>query len=62
MPKSKYSWLLFDADGTLFDYESAEETAITKTFVQLGYEFSWFNPNNYIISIKMRSNFKVSTK
>lgn len=39
MIKSKYSWLLFDADGTLFDYDYAEETAIRNTFIQSGYEY-----------------------
>jgi YjjG family noncanonical pyrimidine nucleotidase len=28
----KYSWLLFDADGTLFDYDKAESAALRKTF------------------------------
>ncbi len=27
-----YEWLLFDADGTLFDYDGAEEKALTGTF------------------------------
>ncbi|MDR3625863.1 MAG: hypothetical protein P4L45_03475, partial [Ignavibacteriaceae bacterium] len=39
MQEFKYSWLLFDADGTLFDYNNAEETAIRKTFSQLGHEY-----------------------
>lgn len=29
---SKYTWLLFDADGTLFDYDAAEIAAIAQTF------------------------------
>jgi 2-haloacid dehalogenase len=28
----KYTWLLFDADGTLFDYDTAEKFALTSTF------------------------------
>jgi len=28
----RYSWLLFDADGTLFDYDRAESLALTETF------------------------------
>ncbi len=27
----KYKWLLFDADGTLFDFEKAELFALKKT-------------------------------
>lgn len=34
-----YQILLFDADGTLFDYESAEASALQQTFVQYG--VSW---------------------
>lgn len=28
----KYQWLLFDADGTLFDYDKAEKSALATTF------------------------------
>jgi 2-haloacid dehalogenase len=28
----KYTWLLFDADGTLFDYDAAESHALSMTF------------------------------
>ena len=35
----KYKWLLFDADGTLFDYNKSEVEAIKKTFAQMGHEF-----------------------
>ena len=35
----KYKWLLLDADGTLFDYDKAEATALQKAFEQFGYEF-----------------------
>jgi 2-haloacid dehalogenase len=31
----KYRWLLFDADGTLFDYDKAEATQLEKTFRQV---------------------------
>jgi phosphoglycolate phosphatase-like HAD superfamily hydrolase len=27
-----YEWLLFDADGTLFDYERAKGTALIEVF------------------------------
>ena len=36
----KYKWLMFDADGTLFDYYKAEENALRLTFEQLGYPFA----------------------
>ena len=32
----KYKWLLLDADGTLFDYDSAEARALERTFTELG--------------------------
>jgi 2-haloacid dehalogenase len=32
----KYTWLLFDADDTLFDYDSAEGAALQETFELLG--------------------------
>jgi 2-haloacid dehalogenase len=31
-----YQWVLFDADGTLFDYDRAEATALRRTFAQMG--------------------------
>lgn len=34
-----YKWLLFDADGTLFDYDKAEKSALANTFEQIGYPF-----------------------
>jgi 2-haloacid dehalogenase len=34
-----YSTLLFDADGTLFDYKRAETWALTETFGQYGHRF-----------------------
>jgi len=35
----KYDWLLFDVDGTLFDYEKAEFSALAATFRQFGQPF-----------------------
>jgi 2-haloacid dehalogenase len=35
----RYRWLLFDADGTLFDYDRAERTALENVFAQIG--VSW---------------------
>jgi 2-haloacid dehalogenase len=35
----KYKWLLFDADGTLFDYDGAEAAALERTFEQVGLGF-----------------------
>ena len=32
----RYDWLLFDADGTLFDYDVAETVALQQTFQALG--------------------------
>jgi 2-haloacid dehalogenase len=37
--KRHYSWLLFDADGTLFDFKRAEVTALKHTFQLLGLNF-----------------------
>jgi 2-haloacid dehalogenase len=35
----KYKWILFDADGTLFDYERAENRALQSTFADLSEPF-----------------------
>jgi len=32
----RYRWLLFDADGTLFDYDRAERTALEQALAQIG--------------------------
>jgi 2-haloacid dehalogenase len=32
----RYEWILFDADGTLFDYDRAEASALARTFEQFG--------------------------
>lgn len=34
-----YTWILFDADGTLFDYDAGERTALSKTLAQFGFNF-----------------------
>jgi 2-haloacid dehalogenase len=35
----RYRWLLFDADGTLFDYDRAESAALAQVFEQMGVPF-----------------------
>lgn len=35
----RYKWLLFDADDTLFDYQSAEAGALAETFADFGYPY-----------------------
>ena len=35
-----YNWLLFDADGTLFAYDGAEEEALQNVFTHYGLPFS----------------------
>jgi 2-haloacid dehalogenase len=39
-PAPPYTWLLFDADGTLFDYDQAEATALENTFAQFEVPFA----------------------
>lgn len=39
MPRKDYNWFLFDADGTLFDYEAAERAALARTFADAGLGF-----------------------
>jgi YjjG family noncanonical pyrimidine nucleotidase len=36
----KYDIFLFDADGTLFDYDKAEENALKTTFANCGFKYS----------------------
>lgn len=36
----RYQWLLFDADGTLFDYERAESVALEQAFHLIGVAFN----------------------
>jgi len=38
-PALRYRWLLFDADGTLFDYDRAEKAALEQTLAQIGVAF-----------------------
>jgi 2-haloacid dehalogenase len=35
----RYRWLLFDADGTLFDYDRAERAALEQSLGQIGVSF-----------------------
>jgi len=35
-----YSWILFDADGTLFDYDRAEHDALSQTLAHFGVRFA----------------------
>lgn len=35
----RYRWIVFDADGTLFDYDQAELSALTRTFAQYDLAF-----------------------
>ncbi len=35
----RYTWILFDADGTLFDYDAAEAAALAATFSGIGRKF-----------------------
>lgn len=43
----RYQWLLFDADGTLFDYNRAEALALEKTFRHVGAPFEPGYLNEY---------------
>jgi 2-haloacid dehalogenase len=36
---SRYRWLLFDADGTLFDYDRAERAALQQALIRIGVAF-----------------------
>lgn len=35
----RYRWVLFDADGTLFDYDRAEASALRRTLGEFGYSY-----------------------
>ncbi len=37
--EARYPWILFDADGTLFDYDAAEEAALAASFARIGHSF-----------------------
>ena len=39
IPAPHYRWLLFDADGTLFDYDGAERVALGQALGQIGVSF-----------------------
>jgi len=39
IPEPHYRWLLFDADGTLFDYDRAERIALEQALTQIGVSF-----------------------
>lgn len=39
IPAPRYQWLLFDADGTLFDYDRAERVALEQALTQIGVTF-----------------------
>ena len=45
--KKHYPWLWFDADGTLFDYDQAERTAIQQTFLSAGLACAEDTLDNY---------------
>ena len=42
-----YNWILFDADGTLFDYDTAESAALRKSFEQSGHAYDMSYNNIY---------------
>lgn len=42
-----YQWLFFDADGTLFDYDQAEDCALKNTFHDLNLPFIPSNQETY---------------
>ncbi len=46
-PSKRYQWLLFDADGTLFDYDRAEAKALEGTFRDFNLPFSARHAETY---------------
>jgi DNA-binding XRE family transcriptional regulator len=46
-PNMTYTWLLFDADGTLFDYDQAEATVLEQAFAEVGTTFEPAHLNAY---------------
>jgi 2-haloacid dehalogenase len=44
---ANYPWLLFDADGTLFDYETAERKALAATFSDAGLPYDTSHLDTY---------------
>jgi 2-haloacid dehalogenase len=54
-----YPWLLFDADGTLFDYETAERKALPATFKDIGLPFKASNLQTYrVINAELWAAFE----
>jgi 2-haloacid dehalogenase len=54
-----YSWLLFDADGTLFDYDTAESKALAATFRDSDIPYSAGYANTYRqINAQMWADFE----
>lgn len=43
----KYKWLLFDADGTLLDYEQSEKHSLEQAFKQAGIEMQTLHLESY---------------
>jgi len=37
---SRYEWVVFDADGTLFDFNHAQASALERTAIEFGFGFS----------------------
>jgi 2-haloacid dehalogenase len=55
----KYTWLFFDADGTLFDFDLAQENALVKTFSFLKIPFDEaFQKIYYDINIAIWARFE----
>lgn len=55
----KYNWLFFDADGTLFDFDNSQETALKKTFSNLKIPFKKIYNQIYSeINLKIWSDFE----
>ena len=56
---AKYNLVLFDADGTLFDYDMAEGIALKKTFEQYQFEYSSDIRDRYrVINSEMWNEFE----
>lgn len=56
---AKYNLVLFDADGTLFDYDKAEGIALQKTFEQYHFEYSSDIRDRYrVINSEMWEKFE----
>lgn len=43
----RYQWIIFDVDGTLFDYDLAENSALQQTFEHFGYTYKPEYPASY---------------